>query len=144
MTRCESQQNIMIIDLASSHSHTSQCRTAQQFLSNCFSLPVFYASRSEKPVITQRPYSQNVYVNKSATFICRAQSPIPFEREWKKDDSGLLLCSVPGFLLIANESLTFLNARRSDVGIYTCIVRNSDGTSSAQAKLSVLGRFAFG
>ncbi|CAB3985456.1 Down syndrome cell adhesion molecule homolog [Paramuricea clavata] len=98
---------------------------------------VFHASRSEKPVIVKRPISQNVYLNKSATFVCRVQSTLPFAIEWTKD-GGQLLKSVRGSLLIFNDSLTFLHARRSDDGIYKCTANNSVGSSSSEATLTVL------
>ncbi len=107
---------------------------------NCRFFSVFHVSRSDdKPVIIKRPTNQNVYLNKSATFVCRVQSTMPFMIEWRKDGVQLLQ-SVPGSVLVVNDSLTFLHARRSDDGIYKCIAKNNAGSSSAEATLRVLGR----
>lgn len=99
---------------------------------------MFHASSSEKPIIIKRPSKLNVYVNESATFVCRVRSTTPFVLNWTKNGEKALK-SVPGSLMVFNETLTLLQAKRADAGIYRCMAKNKAGTSSAEARLTVLG-----
>ena len=96
-------------------------------------------STSTKPQIVERPKRQIVHVNQTAKFVCRVKSDSPVTITWVKSQQELR--NRPGSILLTDSSLIFLHVQKSDEGIYKCVARNRAGTSSSEAKLTVLGKF---
>lgn len=94
-------------------------------------------SLGSKPYFLFPLKSQFPDANSKLTWLCIAQGRPPPMYSWYKD--GKLLKSIPGQIIINNNSLTIesINERR-DPGMYQCGASNTYGTSFSSAQLKIL------
>ncbi len=83
------------------------------------------------PTINTQPQDQSVFVGQNATFTVAASGDAPLIYQWFYNTDTLLTNAT-------NASLTISNAQLSDIGGYSVVVSNANGTAtSASANLSV-------
>ena len=83
------------------------------------------------PSISTQPQDQSVFVGQNATFTVVASGEGPLSYQWFYNTDTLLTNAT-------NVSLTISNAQLSDIGGYSVVVSNANGTAlSASANLSV-------
>ena len=89
------------------------------------------------PNFVIRPNNAIVVEGKNATFNCSAESNPPPTITWYKSNSALQPEASHIKFSRSNQTVTIMNARRTDAGIYKCIAQNKINRTSAIAILDV-------
>jgi hypothetical protein len=91
----------------------------------------FISDSSEVPQITTQPQSQAVNAGSNATFCVTAAGAAPLSYQWRFNGTNISAAT--------NTCYTRTNAQLADVGSYTAVVTNSQGSvTSAVATLRIL------
>ncbi|CAI5688933.1 unnamed protein product [Oreochromis niloticus] len=87
-------------------------------------------------ILTSEGEEYSVVERKGVTMHCKVFSSPPSTITWSKDDSPESVHG-PRFTVHENGSLKIYNVERGDTGQYTCLAKNTEGSSAINAMLYV-------
>ncbi|XP_013764694.1 neural cell adhesion molecule L1-like protein isoform X4 [Pundamilia nyererei] len=87
-------------------------------------------------ILTSEGEEYSVVERKGVTMHCKVFSSPPSTITWSKDDSPESVHG-PKFTVHENGSLKIYNVERGDTGQYTCLAKNTEGSSAINAMLYV-------
>ncbi|XP_052741861.1 leucine-rich repeats and immunoglobulin-like domains protein 3 [Bicyclus anynana] len=90
------------------------------------------------PQFTHTPINVTVKTGNTAILNCAATGDPPPEISWKKDGENDFPAARERRMMPTSHHIFIVNAKTTDMGIYSCAAKNSAGTIIANATLSVL------